>query len=89
MNTSQPKLLDTVALLREIPSHCLGLVEAKHSAVNGLPAGLVGTIVHIYTPAASPLSYLVEFSDSQGREYAMATLQSQDFLVLQYELLAA
>ncbi len=81
-----PKLLDTVALLSPISPDRLTLVEAESSAVAGLPPGLVGTIVHIYRPDALPPQYLVEFSDSQGREYAMATLLAQDFLVLQYKL---
>lgn len=87
---SQPKLLDTIALLAEIPNQRLSLVETKDiPAVGALPAGLVGTIVHIYTQPEKPPHYLVEFSDSHGCEYAVATLQAQEFLVLQYELSAA
>ncbi|PSB16623.1 DUF4926 domain-containing protein [Phormidesmis priestleyi ULC007] len=83
---TQPKLLDTVALLIKLPSDRLSLVEENSLALEELPIGLVGTIVHIYDRDDALCRYLVEFSDSQGREYAMATLQAQDFLVLQYEL---
>ncbi len=84
------KLLDTVALLVKIPTQRLSLVEEKDIPdVGALPPGLVGTIVHIYTQPEQTPQYLVEFSDSHGREYAMATLQAQEFLVLQYELSAA
>ncbi len=85
----QPKLLDTVALLVEIPNQRLSLVETNSIAVETLPIGLVGTIVHIYAQAEVPSGYLVEFSDSHGCEYAMATLQAKEFLVLQYELSVA
>lgn len=84
-----PKLLDTVALLSEIPSQRFSLVDADSPTLEGLPTGLVGTIVHIYTPAEVSPRYLVEFSDSRGCEYAVATLQAQEFLVLQYKLSAA
>ncbi|MCV3217448.1 DUF4926 domain-containing protein [Plectonema radiosum NIES-515] len=33
--------------------------------------------------------YLVEFADTQGREYAMATLTANELLVLHYELAIA
>ena len=85
----QPKLLDTVALLTEIPQQRLTLVEADRPVVDGLPPGLVGTIVHIYPSDVSPPRYLVEFSDSRGCEYAMTTLQASEFLVLQYDLAVA
>jgi Domain of unknown function (DUF4926) len=88
MTNSDPKLLDSVALLSGLPKDRLTLVEAASPAVNGLPAGLVGTIVHIYNQTVPP-HYLVEFSDHRGCEYAMATMQAQEFLILQYELSVA
>jgi hypothetical protein len=43
--------------------------------------------VHIYD--TTPSKYLIEFSDTQGREEAMATLDEQEFVLLQYELAVA
>ena len=84
----QPKLLDTIALLQDLPYERLTLTEIEPINTLGLPSGLVGTIVHIYDQS-NPPQYLAEFSDSQGCEYAMATLQESEFLVLQYDLVAA
>ncbi len=38
---------------------------------------------------AENCQYLVEFADTQGREYAMATLRADELLVLYYELTVA
>ncbi len=38
---------------------------------------------------AEDCQYLVEFADTQGREYAMATLRENELLVLHYELTVA
>jgi hypothetical protein len=84
----QPKLLDTIALLQDISYDRLTLTEIEGSSTLGLPSGLVGTIVHVYDQT-NPPQYLIEFADSQGCEYAMATLQEAEFLVLQYDLAAA
>jgi Domain of unknown function (DUF4926) len=84
-----PKLLDTVALIVNIPRDRLSLVEQTDRLLERLPIGLVGTIVHIYGQDAAPSQYLVEFSDAEGREEAMATLNVQEFVVLQYELAVA
>jgi hypothetical protein len=84
---AQPKLLDTIALVANIPYDCLSLVEPSDRPIENLPIGLVGTIVHIYD--TTPSKYLIEFSDSQGREEAMATLDEQEFVLLQDELAAA
>ncbi len=84
----QPKLLDTIALLQDLPRDRLTLTEFESNNTLGLPSGLVGTIVHIYDQT-NPPQYLIEFADSQGCEYAMATLQESEFLVLQYDLVAA
>jgi hypothetical protein len=40
-------------------------------------------------PFAAPTQYLVEFSDAEGREEAMATLNGQEFVELHYELAVA
>lgn len=79
-------LLDTVATLKPIPASRLSLVESNYQSIESLPAGQVGTIVSIYQ-GATP-SYLVEFSDSQGREYAMAVLEVNEMLSIRYELSA-
>lgn len=78
-----PKLLDTVATLAPIPGNRLELVEPEYALID-LPSGLVGTIVEIY--AGENTQYLVEFADLQGREYAMATLKENEFLILHHEL---
>lgn len=62
----EPKLLDTIALLVNVPTDHLSLVENENQLVSGLPVGLVGTIVHIHEK--EPLKYLVEFSNAQGQE---------------------
>jgi Domain of unknown function (DUF4926) len=84
-----PKLLDTIALIINIPHDRLSLVEAPDRPLEQLPIGLVGTIVHIYEQDSAPSKYLVEFSDAEGREEAMATLDGEEFVVLQYELAVA
>ena len=82
------KLLDTVAILNSVPRERLTLVEPDYEAVPSLPSGQVGTVVEVYEKG-SRYQYLVEFSDSQGREYAMAILPGDELLVLHYELEAA
>jgi hypothetical protein len=81
------KLLDTVALLKDLPAERLTLIAPDYP-LTGLPIGLVGTIVHVQEHDHE-LLYLVEFSDSNGCEYAMATLRASELLVLRYELIAA
>jgi hypothetical protein len=79
------KLFDQIALLKPIPTDQLKLIEAEFVKVDALPIGLVGTIVEVYS-SEDQLSYLIEFSDSEGCEYAMAILKIEDFLVLEHEL---
>jgi Domain of unknown function (DUF4926) len=76
--------LNTIANLKPIARDRLTLVEPEYQLIQALPIGQVGTILEIY-PGESP-RYLVEFSDQQGREYAMAVLQSDEILALHYEL---
>jgi hypothetical protein len=83
----RPKRLDTIALLTTIPHDRLSLVEPSDRPLENLPIGLVGTIVHIYD--TTPSQYPIEFSDTQGREEATATLDQQEFILLQYELATA
>jgi hypothetical protein len=85
MTKPTPKLLDTVALLTDIPVERLTLLEPAYSAIRALPSGLIGTIVEVYEQGQS-LFYRVEFSDSQGCEYALAILKASEILVLQSEL---
>ncbi|MGJ3246958.1 MAG: DUF4926 domain-containing protein [Elainellaceae cyanobacterium] len=78
------KTFDTIANLKPIVRDRLTLVEPEYQSVQQLPVGQVGTILEVY-PGESP-RYLVEFADLQGREYALAVLQSDEMLVLHYEL---
>ncbi|NJR65589.1 MAG: DUF4926 domain-containing protein [Leptolyngbyaceae cyanobacterium CRU_2_3] len=80
-----PKLLDTVALLKDIPANRLTLLEPAYASVSHLPAGLIGAIVEVYEQRGDRF-YQVEFSDAQGCEYAMATLNAEELLVLQSEV---
>ena len=82
------KILDSIALLNPVSVERLTLVESDYTSIEGLPSGQVGTIVEIYEEGEE-FHYLVEFADTQGREYAMATLKADAFLVLQYELTVA
>lgn len=86
MNTIQ--LFDTVTNIKPIPKERLTLVELNDKSIQYLPSGQVGTIVEIYNEVNSH-QYLVEFADTQGREYAMATLKADEILVLHYELTLA
>ncbi len=45
---------------------------------HGLVRGQVGTVVELLSPTA----VLVEFSDDQGRTYAMAPLRSEELIRL-------
>ncbi|UBF24580.1 DUF4926 domain-containing protein [Kovacikia minuta CCNUW1] len=85
---TQPKLLDAIALLHDLPVERLTLVEPEYASVKTLPSGLIGTVVEVYE-SKQGYHYLVEFADSQGCEYAMATLQANELLVLQPELIVA
>lgn len=76
--------LDTVTNLRSIARDRLTLVEPEYQSIQQLPMGQVGTIVEIY-PGETP-QYLVEFADSEGHEYAIAVLFSDELLALHYEL---
>lgn len=50
-----------------------------------LVRGQVGTVVMIYEPGA----YEVEFVDSIGHTYALATLKGEQLMVLHWEPVAA
>ena len=63
----EPRLLDAVALLADVPAHRLA-------------RGQVGTVVELLDDATS----LVEFSDEQGRAYALAPCLRADLLTLHY-----
>ncbi len=82
------KLFDTVAIINPVPIERLTLVEPDYTSIQNLPAGQVGTVVEVYEETEH-CQYLVEFADSQGREYAMATLKEDELLVLHYELIVA
>ena len=47
--------------------------------------GQVGTVVHVY----SPDTFEVEFVDSDGRTYGLATLRAQQLLPLRYDPVVA
>jgi hypothetical protein len=78
------KLFDTIANLKPIAVDRLTLVQPEHQSIRSLPIGQIGTIVEVYE--AKQPHYLVEFADSQGREYAMAVLKADEILALHYEL---
>ncbi len=84
------KLLDTIATLKPIPIERLQLVEENYTSIESLPSGQVGTIVEVYEQEEE-YHYLdlVEFADTQGSEYAMATLRADEILVLHYDLAIA
>ena len=77
--------LDTVAIIRPITKERLTLVEPEYELIESLPSGQVGTVVEVYEREGEK-HYLVEFSDNQGQEYAMAILKENEFLVLHYDL---
>ena len=79
------RLLDSVAILKPISKTRLALVGSEYASISSLPVGLVGTIIEVYD-TEKECQYLVEFADSQGIEYAMAMLKTDEILVLQYEL---
>ncbi len=83
MTMTQPKLLDTVAILSPLSRDRLIQVEPDTIPNDILPIGLVGTVVETYT---EPQTYLIEFADAQGREYAMAILPADQLLVVHLEL---
>ncbi len=85
---TQPQLLDTVALLNDLPIDRLTLVEPAYAAISVLPSGLIGTIVEVYEQEQDQL-YRVEFSDRDGCEYALAILKPTEILVLRSELVAS
>jgi hypothetical protein len=82
------KLFDTVAIINPVPIERLTLVEPDYTSIQNLPPGQVGTVVEVYK-GAEDSQYLVEFSDTQGHEYVMATLREDELLVLHYELTVA
>ncbi len=63
--TKKIELLDTVAILEDIPAR-------------GLQIGEVGTVVELLAPDV----YEVEFSDDDGRTYAMFALRVDQLIVL-------
>ena len=50
----------------------------------GLVQGQVGTIVEVYEPGV----FEVEFSDPQGRMYALEVLQAEQLMVLHHQPIA-
>jgi hypothetical protein len=80
MTMATLKALDTIANLKPISGDRLILVEPVYRSIQQLFIGQVGTILEIYP--GDPLCYLVEFADSQGREYAMVILQADEMLGL-------
>jgi Domain of unknown function (DUF4926) len=82
MTINPPKLLDTVAILSPLPLDRLIQVEPS-IPTDLLPIGLIGTVVEIYNESQT---YLIEFSDVEGCEYAMAILPVDQLLVVHLEL---
>ncbi|MBW4462217.1 MAG: DUF4926 domain-containing protein [Nodosilinea sp. WJT8-NPBG4] len=79
--------LDTIANLIPISRDRLTLIEPEFESIQQLPIGQVGTVLEIYEGESR--SYLVEFADLEGREYAMAVLTPDEVLPIHYELLLA
>ncbi|MEH1840515.1 MAG: DUF4926 domain-containing protein [Nostoc sp.] len=80
------KLLDTIVTLKPISIGRLQLVQEDYTSIESLPSGQVGTIVEVYEQ--EEYHYLVD-ADTQGYEYAMATLRADEILVLHYDLAIA
>jgi hypothetical protein len=83
------KIYDVVALLNPVSMDRLTLVEPEYQSIEYLPKGQIGTVVEI-DELEGQLYYLIEFSDNNGCEYAMARLTENELLVLQeddYELI--
>jgi Domain of unknown function (DUF4926) len=55
-----------------------------HCPEQGLVRGQVGTIVEVYEPGV----FEVEFSDIQGRMYALETLRTEQLMVLHHQPIA-
>jgi hypothetical protein len=68
---------------RPAPLDVVALLVARPA--EGLARGQVGTVVEKLDPA----TVLVEFSDDQGRAFAVAPIPRADLLVLRYVPLAA
>ena len=64
---SKISLLQTVALLEDVPMH-------------SLTRGQVGTVVEDLAPGV----YEVEFSDDDGRTYAMLALRADQLMALRF-----
>jgi hypothetical protein len=64
---SKIPLLQTVALIEDVPAH-------------GLTRGQVGTVVENLAPDV----YEVEFSDDDGRTYAMLALRADQLMTLRF-----
>jgi hypothetical protein len=63
--------------------HPLDVVAlAENLTEQGLPRGQVGTVVEELAEDA----FLIEFSDDQGRTYAMIPLKTHQLIVLHFEL---
>ena len=79
-----PKLFDVVALLQSLPPEALHLTDERYDLSTGLEVGAVGTVVEAYPRDAAPSACLIEFSDTHGRGYALATVPVEVLLVLHY-----
>ena len=79
-----PKQFDVVALLQSLPPEALHLTDERYDLSTGLDVGAVGTVVEAYPRNAAPSTCLIEFSDTQGGGYALATVPVEVLLVLHY-----
>jgi Domain of unknown function (DUF4926) len=59
----------------------LDVVALLEDSEQGLKRGQVGTIVEVYEPDV----FEVEFSDTQGRMYALETLRSNQLMILHHQ----
>jgi hypothetical protein len=72
MGMEEIKLLDVIALLQNVPEE-------------GLRRGEVGTVVEVFEQNEHhPAGFLIEFSDREGRAYAIADLSADQLMKLRY-----
>jgi hypothetical protein len=66
--------------VREIELHSV-VALLEELPEQGLVRGQVGTVVEVWAPGV----YEVEFSDDEGKTYAMASLRAEQLMRLHYE----
>ena len=75
MSSKGKKIMDSTVHLLDVVALVEDLPESR------LPRGQVGTVVE----ELAPDTFLIEFSDDQGRTYAMLPLKVNQLMVLHFE----